>query len=328
MDVFTGFLIFGILINAAYIAFRFYENKNFISLMVLCLQLFSITLALATFFGNVQSSNLTQFVCIIMGIIIPFSVFLSDIKRFLFSYELQLSKVLYFTIIKCIARKDKSQSGYTKLNNLMAENHYKKILIQNPSDSQTLFKLAVSLESLGKYEDAIAAYSTVMRLNEDNIDAFKRYGLLMSKRGNYYKAIDVFKQAILNKPNDYQLYTYLGITLLEIKHFAEAAEAFSEALTIKPDAHEVKCYFAGALIESGNQKGAFDVYKNLFNKNLDDAGIYYNLAQTYSLQCKNDIAIKALSHALELDGHYKNDAISNKAFANLYEKEEFKLLVG
>ena len=123
---------------------------------------------------------------------------------------------------------------------------------------------ALTLYSLQKYDDAIAAYDESIKIAPDNIWLWNNRGEAYTGMMDYDKAIADFKRAIQLDPNrSFVPWNNLGKAYYQQKEYSEAIAAYNNALTIRPD-------YLPALIGLGNVQKASRLY--------DDAANSYNKA--------------------------------------------------
>ena len=73
-----------------------------------------------------------------------------------------------------------------------------------PIDAKLEYNHALDLYKMGKYEDAIAAFRTAIRLYPDYIDAYYNLGSILDYLNQHEQAINVFKQIVVRQPEEYE----------------------------------------------------------------------------------------------------------------------------
>lgn len=93
--------------------------------------------------------------------------------------------------------------------------------------------LALALEGLRRYEDAIAHYERLLTL-EESADVLGNLGnlLLLVRRGK--EALEVLSRAITLRPDLAVLHYHLGRTLIALGQLDEARRAFEQAVMLQP----------------------------------------------------------------------------------------------
>lgn len=70
-----GFSVFTMLLLLAYSGYRLYVRREYLTMAVVCLQLFAISILAVGFIRNVQSENIVEAICMFFGVFVP-AVFL------------------------------------------------------------------------------------------------------------------------------------------------------------------------------------------------------------------------------------------------------------
>lgn len=81
-----------------------------------------------------------------------------------------------------------SAPGAENINPEEAAQLYRKHLTSNPDDYKTRLKLAETLGLLGKYEEAIIEYRSILESHPGNLPAQYQYALVLSWSGNHKQA--------------------------------------------------------------------------------------------------------------------------------------------
>src|SRR6266478_1277630 len=91
---------------------------------------------------------------------------------------------------------------------------------------------ADTLSNQGRYDEAIAAYSAIIRAEPTNIRAYVELGVVYGKQGRYDEAITVLREAAKLKPDDIRSQHVLGAAYLQKGLQREALAALNEALRL------------------------------------------------------------------------------------------------
>lgn len=73
-----------------------------------------------------------------------------------------------------------------------------------PTDAKIEYNNGIDLYKTGKYEDAISAFRTAIRLYPDYLDAYYNLGSILEYLNQGDEAIYVFKQILARNPKDYE----------------------------------------------------------------------------------------------------------------------------
>jgi len=99
---------------------------------------------------------------------------------------------------------------------------------------ESRYELAHVLEELERFDEAVAEYQTVLRLDRSHTAAALNLGRLLFRAGNLADAEAAFRSAAEHAPNDARGWNNLGAVLGEQKRYAEAGEAWRRALKCDP----------------------------------------------------------------------------------------------
>lgn len=81
-----------------------------------------------------------------------------------------------------------------------------RLLVLQPSDTQTRERLAFALNALGRQDDAIAELNRVASENPASLAAYREHGRILLERGDYPGALEKFEKALLLNDEDPRLY--------------------------------------------------------------------------------------------------------------------------
>ncbi|MEH2167780.1 MAG: tetratricopeptide repeat protein [Nostoc sp.] len=74
-----------------------------------------------------------------------------------------------------------------------------------------------------------------LKINSDDYYAWKSRGITLEKLGRYEEAIASYDQALKIKPDDYEVWNDRGNALSNLGRNEEAIASFDKALAIQPD---------------------------------------------------------------------------------------------
>ena len=104
-----------------------------------------------------------------------------------------------------------------------------------PADYDSLRDKGVSLNRLGKDEEAIEYYDRALKIKPDDYDSLRNKGVSLSKLGKEEDAIKLYDRALEIKPDDYDSLRKKGVSLSKLGKEEDAIKLFDRALEIKPD---------------------------------------------------------------------------------------------
>ena len=94
---------------------------------------------------------------------------------------------------------------------------------------------AISLEKLGKLEEALASYKTALNLRPTSYNYCVSIANILRELKKLEEALKFYDKAITLKPGSPDAYNNRGIIYHELNRFEQALDNFNEAITIKPD---------------------------------------------------------------------------------------------
>ncbi|GFR77474.1 tetratricopeptide repeat protein 6, partial [Elysia marginata] len=132
---------------------------------------------------------------------------------------------------------------------------YSVSLLLNDSEENLMSYLhrGILYNSLGKPEDAIPDFESVLRLNKDIAAAHVNLGLIyMTKHSNYHRAIKKFSSAIKVDPTYVRAYVCRAEAYHKIHDGKNALKDFTRAIHLRPDMHHFYMHRGQLVLELGN----------------------------------------------------------------------------
>lgn len=210
------------------------------------------------------------------------------------------------------------------------------IIKKTPTKSRVFNNLANGLSELGRFDEAIRAYETALKIEPDMEQAHYSMGVAFGKMGRKEDAKRKYADALKIDFNYPEAHMNLGNILKDEKKFAEAEKAYRTAL--KQDPYYGECYsnlgVLYAMVANAYRQQKNDALKNKYinmatenyvlakKYNPRFAGSYSNHAALYGAQGKYEEAIVEIKKTLELDPNH-SDALFNLAltYVNLKDFE-------
>lgn len=84
-------------------------------------------------------------------------------------------------------------------------------------------------------DQARQAYQAALKVDPNNLDAFRHLAKVYVKMGDYDRAFDTYKKALAKHPKDAELWYDLGQGHNRRKDFTESVRCFNEALKLDPE---------------------------------------------------------------------------------------------
>lgn len=118
---------------------------------------------------------------------------------------------------------------------IKAENTFKKAAAQNPVHAHTFFLLGMTLNALGKFDEAIGEFSSAAKLDPKNEMYLNTLAKAYKDQNRNSEAITAFQDSIKQKPDDYRSHYGLADTLYQMGKFEMAIIQYKQVLNLKPD---------------------------------------------------------------------------------------------
>ena len=112
--------------------------------------------------------------------------------------------------------------------------YYKKAIEILPYSLEARFGYVLPLAALGKWNEVLGTYESMLRIDPKNTVVHYRMGAINYERKNYQTAYDHLEQVINLYPNDYDsnlLFAWINFQMGKLK---EAKVLFNKVLLIKP----------------------------------------------------------------------------------------------
>ena len=118
-----------------------------------------------------------------------------------------------------------------------ARQHSQDVPYTQPSTDKYK-EIADEARQRGKYEDTIAGYDEVIRLNPNDISYYLR-GFAKTQLEQYESALADFNEAIRLNPSEAELYHQRGVAKTQLGHYESALADFDEAIQLNPHYSEI-----------------------------------------------------------------------------------------
>ena len=111
-------------------------------------------------------------------------------------------------------------------------------VVLEPDSTEAIFDLALSLEKLGRNDEAIEMYDRLLAVDDKFFNGWYNRGRLHLMKENYSKAIDDFNQALVVEAVSANVVNEIGVAYFRQKKYEEAYETFTRAAEIN-DRNEI-----------------------------------------------------------------------------------------
>ena len=154
-------------------------------------------------------------------------------------------------------------------------------MANNPNDDM---QTATSHHQNGQLEKAEEIYKRVLQNNPSQSDAQYLIGVIALQKNNTEKAIELFEKAILINPRAYYYYD-CAQAYNKLGNKESAISSYQQAIALKDDYLEANNNIGDILREIGRHDEAIQYFKKTIQINEKFSIGYYNLALTYDEKC-------------------------------------------
>jgi predicted O-linked N-acetylglucosamine transferase (SPINDLY family) len=105
----------------------------------------------------------------------------------------------------------------------------------DPTQSSTLFNLALAYEGLGRADEALASYQAGLAIDPERAEAYANVGNLLRGRDMHAGAIQAFEYAIKLDPDFAIAHYNLAVVFKQQQRFEESRAAFQKSVECAPD---------------------------------------------------------------------------------------------
>jgi predicted O-linked N-acetylglucosamine transferase (SPINDLY family) len=200
------------------------------------------------------------------------------------------------------------------------ESFCRELLQSHPQSLIVINVLGAALKDQGKLKDAIQAFSKVIQLKPDYIEAYYNRGVVLQELGQLSKAVDSYNKAIQLKPDYVQAYNNSGLALQELGQLDKALKSCEQAIQLKPDYAQAYNNRGVVLQELEQLDKALNSYEQAIQLKPDFAEAYNNRGNALKEIGQVDEAIDSYDKAIQFKPDYAV-AYSNRNFALNYSSE-------
>lgn len=192
-----------------------------------------------------------------------------------------------------------ARASYDARQYVEARNKLSKYLSQVANDPQAFTLLAQVAEKLGDKPNALQAYSQVVALRPEHIDARKKAAALFLDMGEIDQAENVLKYVKEFRPNDPELLTLEAAIFDRRGDSDHAIERAEKLLNSTPDALEPVILLNELYGKAGRWPEAEALLRKALEKRPDDSALRYSLAVNLVNQTRYGEAEQLLRTLLE-----------------------------
>lgn len=170
-----------------------------------------------------------------------------------------------------------------------------------PHNPDAYYTLGMAYEALGYWKDALAAYKETVRLDPTYTMAYNAMGLALGSLDRWKEAEAALKEALRLTPTLAEAHANLGVTYRHLGRLAEAKDAYRKAIGLRPDYAEA--HFAlGVVYEKLDEPAeAMYAFEQAVKFRPDYSPAYSRLGAIYLRLGQREKGMEVLLEALRLD---------------------------
>lgn len=162
------------------------------------------------------------------------------------------------------------------------------------------FAAAEALARAGKLDEALRAYSKILKRAPGNTQARYRVAVVELMRGRIQDGEKHLRICLRNQPENPDILFSLGRARAARGAYEEAAEHLATAAVLAPERADIKSVLGDAYYLSGDLTEALTVYTAASQQSPADPRIKVNMANVYSRLGDHDNAIRTMQAAVDL----------------------------
>jgi len=170
-----------------------------------------------------------------------------------------------------------------------------------PEDPAFLILVGSAYDSLGRDEDALAAYEKAIELEPAHAGLLQRVGILAGRVERSEDALAAFTKLLELNPESAITYTNIGIALGRLGRDEESLTAHRKAVEIEPDNAYVQDRLGNALGRLGHLEEALALRVKATELDPDDGELQSNLGVALGAVGRKEEALAAFEQAAKVD---------------------------
>jgi serine/threonine-protein kinase len=174
-----------------------------------------------------------------------------------------------------------------------------KAIAIDPKNADAHHNRGLALFHQGHYDQAAASFRQAVAIRPQ-AGSYLHLALSVEQLGKLDEAEKAYKEALRLKPKDAQLHYNLGVILEACKKYGEAVEAYRQAIKLAPQLEVAHCNLGIALERQNKYAAAEKAYRQAIKLDKDDALAHYGLGRVLKEQGQFEAALACLrqAHAL------------------------------
>ena len=178
---------------------------------------------------------------------------------------------------------------------------FRKIIILNPSDVNTLINIGIAYYELNQLDEALEYLKKAESLHGESSEVYYSLGLVYEKKNDTTKALTYYKKAVSYNTTHTEALINLGNIYLQQNEFYNAKDTYEKALNTRSKDPNIYHNLGVAWTKLDNFDKAIESYLNANKLHSKNSLTYYNLGFLYSKKFKYKAAILNLQKAIKLN---------------------------
>lgn len=150
--------------------------------------------------------------------------------------------------------------------------------------------LGIALLDQFQYAEAVAAFTEVIKLRHDYVDAYINVGLTEIVWEKYGSARTAIRKALSMDPNNARALYYDGLLQRRLGNTAKEIEDFQRVVAMYPESRDARRELGITYYQQNNEKAALEQFEALQQIDPDDLTAHYNLSILYRRMGNRDKA--------------------------------------
>ena len=191
-------------------------------------------------------------------------------------------------------------------NFVLAEAAYQKAIFAKSDFSEIYYNLGFLYQRQRLYKEAVKQYEKALELKPTFLQAQANLGLCWDRLHDPGKAIIVYQRAIALHLKEGPLYTRLGSSLMKLYRYDQAYLAFKKAIELGESRTSIFVHLGEIAEERGNIETSISYYTKALSIEKKSSKVYEKLAGVLVKNENESLAEKYYEKAIEIDSQNSN----------------------